>query len=129
MSGEMPRDPKKKEERRPGSEPRDAAYWARRVERLEVPDVPEGAVNLNVSARREVGALQGFGQLWQKTYRVELAGADVAPAEVVKVWKERFPEFQPPQNRFYPSMEGVKPGSYCSSTPLWAECPCTPACV
>jgi putative component of membrane protein insertase Oxa1/YidC/SpoIIIJ protein YidD len=68
--------------------------------------VPEGAVNLNVSARREVGALQGFGQLWQKTYRVELSGAEVTPAEVVRIWKERFSEFQPPQNRFYPSMAG-----------------------
>jgi hypothetical protein len=72
--------------------------------------VPEGAVNLNVSARREVGALQGFGQLWQKTYRVELSGAEVTPAEVVRIWKERFSEFQPSQNRFYPSMAGVKPG-------------------
>lgn len=110
MNGETPRDPEQKEQRQPDREPRDAAYWAHRVERLEVPDVPEGAVNLNVSARREVGALQGFGQLWQKTYRVKLAGADVTPAEVVKVWKERFPQFQPPQNRFYPSMAGVRPG-------------------
>ena len=50
-------------------EPRDAAFWAQRIERLEVSDVPEGAANVNVQGRREVGALQGFGQLWQKTYR------------------------------------------------------------
>jgi hypothetical protein len=110
MADRTPQDPEQKEERQPGREPRDAAFWARRIERLEVPEVPEGAVNLNVSARREVGALQGFGQLWQKTYRVELSGAEVTPAEVVRIWKERFPEFQPPQNRFYPSMAGVKPG-------------------
>ena len=35
--------------------------------------MPEGAANVNVQGRREVGALQGFGQLWQKTYRVRLS--------------------------------------------------------
>lgn len=109
MTDQPPQAPGQ-EERQPGREARDAIYWAQRVESLEVSDVPEGAINLNVSARREVGALQGFGQLWQKTYRVELTGAGVTPAEVVKLWKQRFPEFQPPQNRFYPSMAGVKPG-------------------
>ena len=91
-------------------QPRDAAYWATWVEKLEVSDVPEGAANVNVQGRREVGALQGFGQLWQKTYRVRLTGADVTPEEVVRVWKEHFPEFQPPNSRFYPSMAGVAPG-------------------
>jgi pimeloyl-ACP methyl ester carboxylesterase len=108
MTDQTPQDPEPREELQPNREPRDAAYWARRIERLKVPDVPEGAVNLNVSARREVGAFQGFGQLWQKTYRVKLAG--VTPAELVKLWKERFPEFQPPQSRFYPSLAGVAPG-------------------
>jgi Domain of unknown function (DUF1990) len=92
------------------AQPRDAAFWAKRVERLEVSDVPEGAANVNVQGRREVGALQGFGKLWQKTYRVRLIGAEVAPEEAVKVWKEHFPEFQPPNSRFYPSMAGVAPG-------------------
>ncbi|MDQ4003943.1 MAG: DUF1990 domain-containing protein [Actinomycetota bacterium] len=97
------------EEKKEG-QPRDAAYWAKRVERLEVSEVPAGATNVNVHGRHEVGALQGFGQLWQKTYRVRLTGADVTPDEVVKVWKEHFPEFQPPNSRFYPSMAGVAPG-------------------
>ena len=48
-------------------QPRDTPFWAQRIERLEVSDVPEGAANVNVQGRREVGALQGFGQLWQKT--------------------------------------------------------------
>ena len=91
-------------------QPRDAAYWAKWVEKLEVSDVPEGAANLNVQGRHEVGALQGFGKLWQKTYRVRLTGADVTPEEVVKVWKEHFPEFQPSNSRFYHSMAGVAPG-------------------
>jgi hypothetical protein len=91
-------------------QPRDAAYWAKRVEKLEVSEVPAGAAGVNVQGRREVGALQGFGKLWQKTYRVRLTGADVTPEEVVKAWKERFPELQPPNSRFYPSMAGVAPG-------------------
>jgi Domain of unknown function (DUF1990) len=97
-------------EERGEKQPRDAAFWAKRVERLEVSDVPEGAANVNVQGRREVGALQGFGKLWQKTYRVRLAGVEATPAEVVQVWKEHFPEFQPPNSRFYPSMAGVAPG-------------------
>jgi hypothetical protein len=92
------------------SRSRDAAFWAQRIERLEVSDVPEGAANVNVQGRREVGALQGFGKLWQKTYQVRLTGIEATPQEVVRVWKERFPEFQPTNSRFYPSMAGVAPG-------------------
>ena len=91
-------------------QPRDAGFWAKRVEKLEVSEVPRGAINLNVQGRHEVGALQGFGPLWQKTYRVPLTGVQVTPTEVVRVWKERFPEFHPPQSQFYPSLAGVAPG-------------------
>jgi hypothetical protein len=105
MTEQVP-DPEEQGEK----QPRDAAFWAKRVERLEVSDVPEGAANVNIQGRREVGALQGFGKLWQKTYRVRLTGADVTPEEAVRVWKEHFPEFQPPNSRFYPSMAGVAPG-------------------
>ena len=98
------------EERKEAKQPRDAAFWAKRIERLEVSDVPEGAANVNVQGRREVGALQGFGKLWQKTYRVRMTGAEVAPEEAVRVWKERFPEFLPTNSRFYPSLAGVAPG-------------------
>jgi hypothetical protein len=104
---EQPPQPQEKEGEK---QLRDTAFWAEPVDTLMVSEAPAGAVNLNVAGRRVIGPLQGFGQLWQKTYRAELSGADVTPAEVVKIWKERFPEFQPPQNRFYPSMAGVKPG-------------------
>ncbi len=97
------------EEHTAQKQPRDAAYWARHVEKLKVSEVPAEAINLNVEGRRTAGALQGFGQLWQKTYRIYL-GTGVTPEEVVRVWKEKFSEFQPPQNRFYPSLAGVKPG-------------------
>lgn len=91
-------------------EPRDAAYWAQLATTLTVSEVPPGAITLNVDGRRVAGPLQGFGPLWQKTYRVRLSGTTTTPAEVVRVWKERFPEFQPPQNRFYPAVAGVQPG-------------------
>ena len=91
-------------------QPRDAAYWGKWVEKLEVSYIPEGATNLNVQGRREVGALQGFGRLWQKTYRMRLTGAEVTPEEVVRAWKEHFPELQHPNSRFYPSMASVAPG-------------------
>jgi hypothetical protein len=109
MSEQEPQQEEPKVERRV-HEPRDAAFWAQRIEKLEVSEVPAGAAGVNVQGRREVGALQGFGKLWQKTYRVRLTGADVTPEEAVKVWKERFPELQPPNSRFYPSMVGVAPG-------------------
>jgi len=91
-------------------DPRDAGSWAVGRNILRVSDVPEGAVNLNVDGRRVIGALQGFGQLWQKTYTLRLAGADVTPEEVVALWKREFPDFHPPESRFYPSLDGVEPG-------------------
>jgi hypothetical protein len=90
--------------------PRDAGFWAIGRNVLRVSDVPEGAVNLNVEGRRVIGALQGFGQLWQKTYTVRLSGAEVTPEEVVAIWKREFPNFHPPESRFFPSLEGVAPG-------------------
>lgn len=89
---------------------RDEAYWAFQVATLTVGQVPPGAVNLNVEGRRVVNPLLGFGPLWQKTYQVRLSGARAQPAEVVHVWKTRFPELQPPENRLYPALAGVVPG-------------------
>ncbi|HUY75801.1 MAG TPA: DUF1990 family protein [Ktedonobacterales bacterium] len=88
----------------------DAANWAQSNTLLRVTEAREGAVNLNVNGRQVVGPLQGFGQLWLKTFRVTLAGVAATPAEVVTVWKSHLPSFQPPQNRFFPSLAGVAPG-------------------
>lgn len=84
--------------------------WAKPVDRIKVGQVPTGATNLNLEGREVMSPLQGFGPLWQKTYRVRLPGANVSPREVVRVWKERFPEFQPADNRFIPALAGVQPG-------------------
>jgi hypothetical protein len=90
--------------------PRDAAYWAQQASTLRVSHVPTGALNLNVEGRLAVGPLQGFGRMWQKTYRVSLKGASVQPLEVIKTWKEHFPRFWPKGNYFYQPLVGIAPG-------------------
>lgn len=91
-------------------QPRDAAYWAHDISTLKVAAMPAGAVNLNVEGRRVVGPLQGFGPMWQKTYRVRMAGSESSPADVIKTWKENFPTFWPAGNRFYGPITGIAPG-------------------
>jgi hypothetical protein len=90
--------------------PRDAAYWASQVETLRVSRVPTGAINLNVEGRQVVGPLQGFGQLWERTYRVRLPGLALTAVEVMEIWKKNFPTFMPPGQRFYPVMGKLEPG-------------------
>ena len=92
------------------AQPRDAAYWAKQGSKFTVSHVPTGALNLNVEGRTALSPLQGFGQMWQKTYRVALKGANVKPTEVIKVWKENFPKFWPKGNRFYVPLTGIAPG-------------------
>jgi hypothetical protein len=77
---------------------------------LKVAEVTPGAINLNVDGRQLEGPVQGFGQLWQKTYRVRLPGNRVSPEEVIRVWKEKFPTFWPKGNRFYGSLSGIQAG-------------------
>ena len=92
------------------SQPRDAAFWAKNVTTLKLGQVPAEAVNLNVTGRRVVGPVQGFGKMWQKTMRVALDRAEVTPAEVIKTWKAEFQRFWPERNWFYAPLEGIAPG-------------------
>jgi hypothetical protein len=92
----------------PEPDPR-AGTWAGPTSRLKVGAV-QGALNLNVEGRELVGPLQGFGQLWQKTYWVRLAGVQTTPQQVIAAWKENFPKFWPAGNRFYASLVGIRPG-------------------
>ena len=85
-------------------------YWARPVKKLAVAKTSPEAVNLNVHGRRTAGPLQGFGQLWEKTYTIDLSDSKLNPEQIISVLKNKFPEFQPPQNRFYPTETGIKPG-------------------
>jgi hypothetical protein len=92
------------------SRPRDAIFWAQKVSALKVVNAPDGALNLNVEGRQVVGPLQGFGPMWQKTYRMRLSGSAIQPKEVITRWRERFPEFWPAGNRFYAPLTGIAPG-------------------
>ena len=94
----------------PELQPRDASFWASQSTLLEVGKMPTGALNLNVQGRQALGPLQGFGQMWQKTYRVRLEGVSVTPAEVIKTWKANFSTFWPQGNRFYSPLIGIVPG-------------------
>ena len=89
---------------------RDDANWAKPTATLSVGDVPAGAINLNVSGRRLVGPIQGFGQLWQKTYRVRLEREALTPAEVISDWKANYASYWPKGNRFYAPLTGIQPG-------------------
>jgi hypothetical protein len=90
------------------TEPRDIDSWAEPVETFHVGAVDEGAVTGNVEGRRPSGPLQGFGQLWQKTYQVSIPGH--TPEEIIAAWKENFGEFWYPGNTFYAPTAGIKAG-------------------
>ncbi len=84
--------------------------WAKPVDKLTMGAVPNEAINLNVNGKHVTGPLKGFGQLWQKTYSVRLAGSDIAPEGLITVWKAEFPNFWPDGNRFYGAAGQIEPG-------------------
>jgi hypothetical protein len=88
--------------------PRNAASWAKKVDRLEV-NPREGVRGTNVAGRRLTGPVQGFGKMWQKTYRMK-AGSQIEPEQAITTWKEHFPEFWPKGNRFAGALTGINPG-------------------
>jgi hypothetical protein len=88
--------------------PRNAASWAKKVDRLEV-DPRQGVRGTNVAGRRLTGPVQGFGKMWQKSYRMK-AGSQIQPEQAIATWKEHFPEFWPKGNRFAGALTGINPG-------------------
>ena len=88
--------------------PRNAASWAKKVERLEV-DQRDGVRGTNVAGRRLTGPVQGFGKMWQKSYRMK-AGSQIQPEDAIATWKAHFPEFWPKGNRFAGALTGINPG-------------------
>ena len=90
--------------------PRDADHWARYVETLHIADAPRGASTLNIEGRRTVGPLQGFGKMWQKTYKVRLARG-VTSGAVVETWRKEFPGLVPFGRGFRVPEEGLVPGA------------------
>ncbi len=92
-----------------GERGRDAEHWAKPVDRLSAAGVTGASVDA-VSGRRVSGPLQGFGQLWQKTFRVRLDGTDLTPEALIATWKAGFPTFWPGGARFYAPLAGIAPG-------------------
>jgi len=90
------------------TEPRDAKNWAEPVSEFHVGDVAPGAAKGNVEGRKPTGPLQGFGQLWHKTYQVSVPNA--TPETVIATWKVNFGEFWPSSNKFYAPAGGISPG-------------------
>jgi hypothetical protein len=88
---------------------RDAANWAKPVDRLSAAGVTGAGVDA-VTGRRVAGPLQGFGQLWQKTFKVRLDGVDVTPQALIGSWKDQFTSFWPSSARFYAPLAGIAPG-------------------
>jgi hypothetical protein len=88
--------------------PRDAAYWATKVDRLQV-GPRDGVRGTNVAGRRLMGPIQGFGKMMQKTYRMDV-GPGIEPTEAIGVWREHFPEFWPKGNKFAAPLTGIRPG-------------------
>jgi len=86
---------------------RSTESWAKPVDRLSIAETPDGALRLNVQGRRLFGPLQGFGEMWQKTYRIALPKPGLTPQQVIATWKENVPRLKPPQKRFYPSSLGI----------------------
>jgi hypothetical protein len=86
--------------------------WAKPVDKLKVGEISKDAINLNVEGKQLSGLTHGFGQLWQKTYKVRLSGAEanVTPEYVIKEWKARFPQFWPKGNDLYVPLTGIQPG-------------------
>jgi len=89
---------------------RAATNWAKSISRLNVSEVPDGAVNINVTGRRLTSPIQGFGKMWQKTYQVRLPAEQVSAIDLIATWKQRFPDFWPDGNRFYGPLTGIEPG-------------------
>jgi hypothetical protein len=90
------------------TEPRDKEHWAAHVEHLAAEGLPEGARSDTVAGRRLMSPLQGFGQMWQKTYRIPVPGH--TPEEVIATWKAEYGRFWPTYNKFYAPIAGIKPG-------------------
>ena len=85
-------------------------HWARPMDHHRDGRSAAGGVTVNVHGRDVVNPTHGFGQLWRRTYRIKLKGVQSSTAEVMKYWKDHFPEFQPDENRFLPTSDGVQPG-------------------
>ena len=72
------------------------------------------------------GPLQGFGQLWQKTFTVRVAGVDTTrPRTSSRTGRTSFPTFWPKGSTFYAPLAGIAPGEV-ALLEIAAACPGRP---
>jgi hypothetical protein len=79
----------------------DERTWAAPIDKIT------GAAG-HLEGRKLTGPQQGFGPLWQKSYRIEIPGRE--PVEVISTWKANYGEFWPSINKFNAPVAGIKPG-------------------
>lgn len=65
---------------------------------------------LNIRHAMIAGTDEGFGQFWHKRYQIQLDGIQVTPEEVIRLWRQDFPNLWPPGNRFYIPPGGIENG-------------------
>lgn len=94
--------------------PRDAAHWAKNVERLQVSD-PQDPHGYNIQGKRVSGPMNGFGRLWQRTYTADL-GTKVSPVALVADWRMHFGDYWPRMGRFHNSVSAIQPGDVTALT-------------
>jgi hypothetical protein len=88
--------------------PRDQESWAQPVDRLTT--TARTAGQDTVTGKRVSGPVQGFGQMWQKTFTVRVPADEHPPEAVVAHWKAAFPTFWPKGATFYAPLAGITPG-------------------
>lgn len=89
-------------------ESKDISNWSPPRSHLEVGASPEGVNANRVQGRRLTGPQQGFGQMWQKTYKVSIPNQ--TPQHVIAVWKAEYGRFWPENSKFFAPMAGIQPG-------------------
>jgi hypothetical protein len=77
-----------------------------------IKDIPAEAMNINVHGRQTTSPVKGFGQLWDKKYRLRLKDTKLEPQQVISIWRSEFPNFWPAGNRLFTSGEAaIIPGT------------------
>jgi anti-anti-sigma factor len=86
--------------------------WAKSVDRLSLSAIPAGAMNINVHGRHTSSPVNGFGQLWEKRYRLRLHTTDLEPRQIISLWRAEFAAFWPKGNHLFTSEKAsIAPGT------------------
>lgn len=83
--------------------------WSPPKSHLDVGTTTHQGVNAGrVQGRRLTGPQQGFGKMWQKTYKVAIPNQ--TPQQVISTWKAEYGRFWPSNSKFFAPMAGIQPG-------------------